>query len=249
MANVVTKEQRQRIKDLVLNTVRLVQGKIDDNYKYREAFIDGKSDEELYQRADWCGQEYDHTVTLIEEPFVDITFDNLKKAADYLGIELEEYIYYYDQSKDGERTATKVPVGLVPIKRMQQLISKKNRYTYDNDKTSVLTGQVTGDSKVAGFSDAEATAVLSRGAEPIFEELYGPRSGSQEMKQAMYKQIARDGVAELSEIRKYDTPESHSTSQTINAFMLASGLQTDLITNTLKTAYTLKIERNIINNK
>ena len=82
MANAVTKEQRQRIKDLVLNTVRLVQGKIDDNYKYREAFIDGKSDEELYQWADWCGQEYDHTVTLIEEPFVDITFDNLKKAAD-----------------------------------------------------------------------------------------------------------------------------------------------------------------------
>ena len=140
MANAVTKEQRQKIKDLVLNTVRLMQGKIDDNYKYREAFIDGKSDEELYQRADWCGQEYDHTVTLIEEhwcgqeydhtvtlieePFVDITFDNLQKAADYLGIELEEYVYYYDQSKEGERTATKVPVGLVPIKRMQQLISK-----------------------------------------------------------------------------------------------------------------------------
>ena len=31
MANAVTKEQRQRIKDLVLNTVRLVQGKIDEN--------------------------------------------------------------------------------------------------------------------------------------------------------------------------------------------------------------------------
>ena len=245
----VTKEQRKQIKDLVLNTIQTLHGKIDGNYRYWEAFIDSKSDEELYAWADWCGQDYENTITLTEEPFVDITLNNLEKAAKYLGIELEEYVYYYDQNPNGERTATKVPVGVLPIKRMQQLLSKKNRYTYDNDKTSLMTGQVTGESKVAGFSDAEATAVLSWGADEIFEELYGPRSGSQAMKQAMYKQIADDGVAELSEIRKYDTPESHSTATTINAFMIASGIQTDLVVNTLKTAYTLKTEQKVINNK
>lgn len=240
-------EKREKITKLVLDTCKVIHGGvIDPNYKRLKAQFDLMSDKDFMEWANWCGQELDHTIQMYEEPFKDVKLEDLEKAAKHIGIELEEYVYYYDKNKDGLRTATKVPVGVLHIKRMQQLLSKKNRYTLDNSKVSLMTGQVTGESKVAAISDAEATAVLSWDADKVLAELYGPRSGSQKMKQEMYKRIANDGYVTLADLKEVDDNESHSASQTINIHLLASGIRSDLVSNNLKTPYTVRLESELI---
>ena len=61
----------------------------------------------------------------IQLPFEEVRMNQIKDAADFLGIELEDYIYYRQHDKRGIRSKMKVPVGYVPIKRVQQILSKR----------------------------------------------------------------------------------------------------------------------------
>ena len=56
----------------------------------------------------------------------------------------------------------------------------------------------------------------------------------------MYRQISRDGFTSLDSLTS--TRSSSTTLNTINTYLLASGIRSDLITDTLKTEYTLNNE-------
>lgn len=53
----------------------------------------------------------------------------------------------------------------------------------------------------------------------------------------MYKDIARNGYTALSNMQS--SRSSSTTLNTINTYLLACGIRSDLITDTLKTEYTL----------
>jgi len=132
----------------------------------------------------------------------------------------------------------KVPVGYIPIKRVQQLLAKKNAYSFDNDKTDLKTGQVKGDSKVSSLSDPEAFCLSAIGADSALKEFLGPRADNNSAKNAMYRSIAKDGYATLEDLP--NDPSSKTTLNTVNTYFLASGIKSDLITNGYKTYYTVE---------
>ena len=125
----------------------------------------------------------------------------------------------------------------VHIKRVQQILSKKNHYSFDNEETELKTGQVKGESKVASMSDPEAFALTAIGADKALEELLGPRADNYAKKTDMYRQIVKYGYCSLDEL-KGDVSKSTALN-TLNTYLLASGIRSDLIVNSLKTHYTI----------
>ena len=54
----------------------------------------------------------------------------------------------------------------------------------------------------------------------------------------MYRQIARDGYCSLEDME--EDRSSSTTLNTINSYLLAAGLRSDLVNNSLKTEFTIK---------
>ena len=72
----------------------------------------------------------------------------------------------------------------------------------------------------------------------MMEELYGPRADGYDKKSDFYNSISEYGYVDLDDLETDLT--KHTTLNTINTYLLASGIRTDLVNNTLKTPYTLK---------
>lgn len=76
---------------------------------------------------------------------------NAVDALNYLNVPTEEYLYYrHDGNKDDPiRTRYKVPILYINIRRLQQILSKKNTFSLDINKRNLKTGQVTAENKIA----------------------------------------------------------------------------------------------------
>ena len=117
------------------------------------------------------------------------------------------------------------------------MLAKKNKYALDNEKVGLKSGQVKDESKVTSVSDPETFALTAINANKALEEFLGPRADNQAKKLQMYRQIARDGYATLEDMQD-DITQSTSVN-TVNTYLLASGIRSDLINNTLKTNHTI----------
>lgn len=165
---------------------------------------------------------------------------DIKDAADYLGVELEQYIYYPHEDKENPvRSAYKVPILALPLKRLQQVISKKNSMTTDITQRNAMTGQLTSDSRISRISDSETYAMTVIGADNSLKELMSARSDNMESKMLMYNQIATQGYVNLEDIQSQDI-EASQTVNTVDVFFLGACVKTDLITPTLELPRTLK---------
>jgi len=233
-------EKLEKIKKMVLDVVKILDNKKGLNVARYEAFFASQTPEQLAKWASGIGTTIDSTIQLFELPFEECSIEQIKKAADYLNLPLEEYVWFRDKDGGPIRTRYKVPVGYVTIKRLQQMLNKKNHINTDADKRALKTGQVTGESKVGSIIEAEAYGLLSVGADDIMKELYGPRSDGYDKKADFYSQIANNGYADLSELQTDLT--KHTTLRTIDTYLLASGITTDLISDNLKTPYTVQQE-------
>ena len=233
------KERFDRIKKLVLDIVKKMDNKKMLNYKRYEAmFAMFEQNPDEFRKWDVLNNDaLDSSITMYMLPFEECSMQQIKAAADELKCPLEEYIYFRQDDPRGIRSKTKVPTGYVHIKRMQQILSKKNHYSFDNDERSLKTGDVKGESKVASLSDPESFALSAIGADAALKEFLGPRADNTIQKQEMYREIARDGFCTLGSL----TPgnKGSTTLNTLNTYLLASGIRTDLITPNLKTEYTV----------
>ena len=237
----ITKEKREKITALVMGVVtRLDTGK-SLNTKRFETLLKNMSDEEFDTWASQMGHDLDDTIQLFFLPFEEPSMEQIKDAADFLKIPLEEYVWYWHNDPNGTRTRMKVPVGYCTIKRLQQTLSKKNRYAFDADEVSFKTGDVKGDSKVAALSDAEALALSVINADYTLKELLGPRANAQDAKREMLRQIVSNGYTTLESLP--NDPSEKTTLMTLNTYLLASGIRSDLVTSSLETPYTLKKRR------
>jgi hypothetical protein len=236
----LTTEKRKSIEKLVLDVVRALDNSKMDNYKRYEALFKVMGDEEFETWANTMGHDLDDTIQMYQLPFEEMKMTQIKKAADILSLPLEEYIYYRHNNPEGIRTKMKVPVGFIHIKRVQQLLAKKNKYALDNEKVGLKSGQVKDESKVTSVSDPETFALTAINAEAALQEFLGPRADNQSKKLQMYRQIARDGYSTLEDMTE-DITQS-TTVNTVNTYLLASGIRSDLVNTSLKTNYTIDIQ-------
>lgn len=177
----------------------------------------------------------------------DITLNNIRSALKYLGVPLFETVSMPFINEDGEVYTTKHPVatGYLHIKRLQQMVSKKNSMSVKADKRSAITGQVVDRDKNSRVSDMENMALVTLDNDELLKEFLTARSDDLYMKTEMLKQIKNDGYVDLSKIESI--PANKVALNTLDVYFTSMGIKTDLITNGLLLKRTLQNQNRDVN--
>ena len=190
-----------------------------------------------------------------------VTMASIKKAGELMKCPLEEYVEVFHTSGDGSpvRSAYRVPVFYVHLKRMQQILSKKNRMNIDVMKAgarSKLTGSLSDRDKTGRLTDSDTLALLSAtnnvkddynfekdarnallGRDPdnyILKEILGARADNMHHKFQMQTEISILGQSMLSGFEEKNIHAGQALN-TLDVFLVGAGLKSDLITDGLMT--------------
>lgn len=119
------------------------------------------------------------------------------------------------------------------IKKMQQMLEKKNSYSVNMDQRSAKTQQLVRDDKVARITDLESVALTAFGADFALQELLGSRADNMRLKLRLEKMIADSGFVDLDMLTDNlggkAEPFISETSNTVDIYFLAAGIRTDII--------------------
>lgn len=171
----------------------------------------------------------------------DLTIEQIEDAAKILDVPLMEKVAMPFVNGDADRpvlTKYEVPVGYLHIKRMQQILSKKNTTSTNISSRSALTGQVVAKDKNARESDTETFSLVTLGAENSLRELLGGRADDLVMKTEMYSEISKKGYVSLEELT--NNVENKTTLNTVDTYLIGCGIKSDLVTKSLALTRTLK---------
>lgn len=164
----------------------------------------------------------------------------IKAVAEKMKIPLTEYVALpYKRPEDPEHppiTATKVPVIYVTIRPLQQMVDKKQAMASDNDSTNVLTGQVTGKSKAATFSNMQTIALTTSNQLTAVKELLGPRADDNVSKEKMIEQIETTGQFDINTIPV--RTEDKRSIDTVRVMLIGAGFRVSFGNH--KASYILK---------
>jgi hypothetical protein len=224
----MTEDKREKIKKLIYDFLTIVD--VNSKFKNRTYYQDlfnSLSGKEFDEWAENMGKTLEDTINIHQLPWESVTLKQIRDAADLLNVPLEEYVYY-KHMVDGVsiRTKYKVPVGYINIKRLQQMLSKKNQFTFDTKNVDYATGEVKGKSRVHHISNSETYMLLLQNSKNTLKEFFGPRGSNLEQKKEMRNKIATDGWISLKDI-----PEAKDKNEAVNSldmYIIASGLRSDL---------------------
>lgn len=223
-------EKRKKFMKKLLDTFNLLDPSGDNAKKY-ENFFSSMSDDQFdkYIRKFFADDSQQFYLEIVEY-MRDIKYENIEKAAKYLGVPLYETVYLPHINHDLENvtmTPEKVPVGYIHEKRMMQTLEKKNSGSTSNAQRNPLTGQVTGDDKNGRNSDVETYSLLATGAEYALKEFLGPRADDEVARNEMATAIAKNGYVSMKDLTN---DKANKTSlNTLNIYFLMQGFKTNLI--------------------
>jgi len=223
-------KNRKEIESLVYQVFDELDPTGANSEKYK-AFFSNMNDKEFESfMKDFLNDEMENFVLDMIDFEREMKMENIEKAAKVLNVPISEYIFMPNLTMDKKNvvsTVDKCIVGYANIKRLQQLVMKKNGLSASNSKISLLTGQVTGKDKNSRDSDIEVELLVSLGADRILQELSGVRADDFVMKREANNQIASKGYVSLDELT--NLPTNKTTLSTVNAFLMAMHIKSDLI--------------------
>lgn len=220
---------REQAMKMILDSIGLVDKGGKNVKKYKEMYEKMTDDQFHKHMIEFLQDDYQNFYLEILPNKSEPKMKDIEALLEYNGVPQTEYVYFrHDGDKDDPvRTKCRVPVGLETIRRVQQILSKKNTYSLDIDKRDSKTGQVSGESKIARIADTEAIGLRNYGAEYALKEFFGPRADNQVSKTEMYKQIAKYGYVYYDDL-PYDITKSQ-TLLTTYTYMMGAGLANDLM--------------------
>ena len=113
MAGIST-DKREKIENLVYDFMKVLDPSGDNKKKYKEKFESMNTNKDFDEWLSDFLEDDSENFYLETEPFEkEPDMKSVKKAANMLDIELEEYVYYPDENGEEIRSRTKVPVGLI----------------------------------------------------------------------------------------------------------------------------------------
>ena len=237
----INKATRNKMEQLVYDTFSALDPSKVCADKYKNMFKSMSDAEfERYFKSIFNNED-EYLVLDIVDYERTVTIENIENAAKVLDIPLFEKVAMPFLSPDENQPVVskyEVPVGYIHCKRVQQFLRKKNATSTDISMRSALSGQVMGKDKNARDSDQENYALVTLGAENILKELMGPRADDPAMKDQMYSNIAKNGYVSLDELDS--DVKNKVTLNTIDAFFMGMGINTDLVTPGLVVKKTMK---------
>lgn len=180
---------------------------------------------------------YYQTGGLGKEP----SMTQINKALKEIDVPLLEPVYLPYKYKDSSGRPMKTKKCLVlyiHMKRMKQLLTKKNGMSIDAKTRDMRTGLLTGIDKNGKESDREFESLAVSGLYNTMKELSRPRADSMDDKSAMNSQIKT-----LGQVRLSDLPDNDADSLSKNlmsVYLIGSQLGSNLVNKDYMTPYTLK---------
>lgn len=164
------------------------------------------------------------------------SMDDIQGCAKSIGLPLEEYVYFRHEGEADEngkkvvtRSRAKCCVGYISVRRLQQILSKKNSYTTDISKRNSQTNQVSGGSSIARNSDSESNSMITLQADHSLREMLGFRADDQNTKTLAYNHIAMNGFVRLQDLDQIEDVSSKSTLNTLDVFLTGCSIKSDLL--------------------
>lgn len=240
----MTKTKRSKMENLVYDVFSKLDPSGNNTKKYKDKFNSMTDVQfEKYFKTIFENDDLYLVLDIVEYTNQTISLDTVIAAAKVLDVPLFERVIFPHMSPDPNTpivTPATCPVGYIHIKRLQQLISKKNTTSIDMSERSMMTGQVVGKSKNSRCSDTEAALILQYGLNNVLKEFYGCRSDDLKMKEQMMNLIQEKGYFSLDEL---DSDVANKTSlNTIDTYFTGMQLKTDLVTKGLMNIKTLNEE-------
>lgn len=236
----LTKQKRKDMETLVYNTFSALDPSGTNTNKYKALF--SKMSDAQFDK--YFKTIFDNDDIYLVLDVVDfehaLTIDNINKAAKVLNIPLTERVampFVNHDTKNPVVTKSEVIVGYLHLKRMQQMLSKKNTTSTEIGIRSALTGQVSGHDKNGRISDSETSCLSTIGAEYALREFMGPRSDDKVMKAQMYTDIATKGYCSIDDLSS--NPTNKTSLKTTDTYLIGMGIKSDLITKGLALPKTL----------
>jgi len=240
----MTTTKRKKMENLIYAVFDALDPSGSNTKKYKDAFTD-MSDVQFdkYFKTIFNNDNLYLILDNVEYTKQNLTLDTVIEAAKVLDVPLFERVVFPHMSPDPSKpivTPAPCPVGYIHIKRLQQMISKKNSTSIDMSERSTTTGQATGKSKNGRCSDLETGLVLQYGLDNVLKELYSCRSDDLKMKEQMMQLIQEKGYFSLDEL---DSDVANKTAlNTIDVYFTGMQLNTDLVTKGLMNIKTLNEE-------
>lgn len=235
----MTPAKRKKMEDLIYGTFNILDKTGKNTQKYKEKYSK-MSNEQFDKEMKKFLNNPDAYFYLEVEPYaVEVSMKEAQKAADFLKVPLFEHVIMPFANPEGDPVVTQQPVlvGYIHIKRVQQMVSKKNSMSIHIGQRNPKTGMVSGDDKNARASDVENIALIAVGAKESMKELIGARSDDLRAKTEMLKRIKDDGYVSLEDIPSNKTDKV--ALNTLDVFFTCAGLKTDLVTDGLAVPRTL----------
>ena len=223
-------EKRKKIEALVYKVFDQLDKTKANTKKYKD-FFNKMTDKEF---DTWAKKflEGDDNLQLEILPWKnEPSMDDIQGCAKSIGLPLEEYVYFRHEGDKSTvtRSRSKCCVGYISVRRLQQILSKKNSYTTDISKRNSLTNTVTGASSVARNSDTENASLITLGSDHSIREMLGFRADDQNAKTLAYSQIAQNGFIRLKDLDQVEDLSSKATLNTLDVFLTGAGIKSSIL--------------------
>lgn len=163
-----------------------------------------------------------------------LSINRISEIAKKWGSKLTEYVVFPHKNRVNPNnpmvSKTELPIIVITVKRLQQMLSKKNKASSDNSVTNPVTGQVTGDSKAARLSNTQTFSLVTTNQISAVQEFLSVRADDDKAKREMLREIDMTGEAHL---KNYKLSPAHKQSiQAMEVFLRAAGLYTNILKDT-----------------
>lgn len=142
------------------------------------------------------------------------------------------------KNKDGVPVTSnnKALVGYLNLKKLKQIVTKKSGYNTNIDVRNPKTGQIVGNSKGVE-SDRELETLVLQNMDNTIKEFTRAKADDMEAKNKMYNQINTTGQVSLKDLES--SKSSQTARNTVDVYLIGSGIMTNLLEEDYMTPYTL----------
>ncbi len=165
----------------------------------------------------------------------------INRALDVLNVPLLEEVYmpYKYKNKDGKPMKSKKCLVLyIHMKRMKQLLTKKNGMSIDTKARDMKTGLLTGVDKNGKSSDREMESFAISGLTASIKEFSRPRADSMTDKSIMNSEIKTLGQVRLADLP--DDPADSLSKNLLSVYFIGAQINSSLVNTDYMTPYTMK---------
>ena len=230
----ITKQQRLEAEKLIYDVLDKVDQTHTNSDYYRKLFSKMSDDQfyKFFQRR--LPLRFHEDAFKINPKMYDIIdgFKILKKPL----LEKVNFPHVYTNA-DGKAVQSKECfVGYIHIKRMKQMLSKKNNASMHVEKRDIRTGRLMQEDKAAQETDRDFESLASFGLADTLDEFRSVKADAMQASSEMIATIADKGSVSQKD---YVVTRSDGLARNmLNVYLLGAGIHSNLVDNDYMTPYT-----------